>query len=116
MGGMTKFLVLAVMPMALLPGCGSGEDVVWACGDNIRLEVNASGNKASVTIGGIKQIAVFEPEGIYSRWVFGKVMDDGRFPFIIRVWPDGKGGYYDFSGTDAGDGMDPKSEFRCERQ
>ncbi|MDE0680128.1 MAG: hypothetical protein OXI11_07945 [Gammaproteobacteria bacterium] len=112
---MNKLFVL--VGVFILSGCGSsGSEIVWTCGNNIRLEANASGNRASVTIGGIEQPAVYVPEGIYSRWRFGEATENRRYPYTIRVSPDGDAGYYDFSEEEPGASIAPTAEFRCERE
>lgn len=76
----------------------------------VRLQrpVDEEGRLGEVTVAGTTHTAFFAIEGVNLRWQFG---DHSQYAFIIR--PDGSAGYYDFSGVEEGEKIEPNQTYGC---
>ena len=127
-----RMILRLVVCVALMGVCipvqaqGSGTTTEkWRCFDRydsgkkralVKLtRVTEDGGKSGfgeVSVAGITHKASFKVEGFDRRWDFGdeSIWDPYLYAFII--YPDGRGAYYDFSGTD-GKQVPPRQTFDC---
>lgn len=78
----------------------------WECRDFISpadvlvtATVNDGRTSGSISVAGVTHMTAYRVAGFDRRWDFGEA-EDGSYTYASIVSPDGKGTYYDFSGSD----------------
>jgi hypothetical protein len=87
----------------------------WSSWDDIRINAvvldEADEWNAKITIGEIKEIAMFENNGLYRKWSYG-VGKGLRFKYALTI-EKGIGSYYEFESTGKSGKVDPSRFFMC---
>jgi len=86
------------------PAQTNGSSLLKASGD-----LNTA--EGVVDVSGNKQKAIYYLNGIDERWDFGF-----KHQFSLGIQPDGSGYYYDFSGAEQGEKVEPSQTYSCKRQ